>query len=89
MYAVGGVIKDGEYHIPQDKGLPPGTYRVEISAADKGGPKLQRSAPGQPAMMTAAERIPPDYNTDSKHTIEVSTSSDNHFDFDVVSKRTK
>jgi hypothetical protein len=90
MYAVGGVIKDGEFRIPQDKGLPPGTYRVEISAPDeKSPPKYQRFAPGEPGMMTRPDRIPPDFNLESKHTIDVSASSDNHFVFDVVNKRTK
>ena len=38
---------------------------------------------------TAAERIPPDYNTESKHTVEVSASGKNHFVFDVKSKKSK
>ena len=32
------MVKDGEYHIPQAKGLPPGTYHVEINSPDTKAP---------------------------------------------------
>jgi hypothetical protein len=91
LFASGAVIENGEFDIPQEKGLPPGTYQLEISAPDtKSPPVVYRSAPGEPVLPpTAPERIPPEYNTNSKHTIEVSTDSDNHFVFDIVNKQLK
>jgi hypothetical protein len=91
LFASGAVIKDGEYHIPQEKGLPPGTYHVEINAPDTKAPKVSvRLAPGEPlSPPTAPDRIPPDYNTESKHTVDVSASDKNHFVFEVVNSRSK
>jgi hypothetical protein len=85
LSASGAVITDGAYHIPQEKGLPPGTYRVEISAPDTAAPLVNYpSAPGEPTgPPTAPERIPPEYNTNSKQTIEVAADGDNQFDFDI------
>ena len=85
LVASGAVIENGEFRVPRSKGLPPGTYAVEISAPDtKGPPVVHRSAPGEPALPpTAVERIPPEYNSQSKHTIEVSADSENHFEFDI------
>src|SRR5690349_10561579 len=34
LCTAGAMIKDGKYHVPQAKGLPPGTYRVEINSPD-------------------------------------------------------
>ena len=49
LFASGAVVKDGEYHIPQLKGLPPGTYRVEINSPDTKAPLVTyRPAPGEP-----------------------------------------
>src|SRR4051794_41031338 len=31
IFASGAMIQNGEYHIPQEKGLPPGTYHLEIN----------------------------------------------------------
>jgi hypothetical protein len=89
LFSSGAVIGDGEFHIPQEKGLPPGTYQLEISAPDTNAPPVvYRGAPGEPRLPpTAPERIPPEYNTNSKHTIEVAADGDNHFVFDIVSKR--
>jgi hypothetical protein len=91
LFASGAVIENGEFDIPQEKGLPPGTYQLEISAPDtKAPPVVYRSAPGEPVLPpTAPERIPPEYNTNSKHTIEVSADSDNHFVFEIVNKQVK
>lgn len=90
-FATGAMIKDGEYHIPQAKGLPPGTYHVEISSPDlKAQPVVARAAPGEPAgPPTAPERIPAEYNANSKKTVELAAGKENRFDFDIVSRRAK
>jgi hypothetical protein len=86
LFASGAMIHDGKFHVPQEKGLPPGTYRVEISSPDsKAPPIVYKSAPGEPALPpTAPERIPPEYNSKSKQTIEVTSGGDNDFKFDIV-----
>jgi hypothetical protein len=91
IYATGAMIKDGEYHVPQSKGLPPGTYRVEITSPDAKGPLVTaRAAPGEPpGPPTARERIPAEYNMNSKQTVELATGKENRFDFDIMSKRAK
>jgi hypothetical protein len=91
IFATGAMIANGEYHIPQEKGLPPGTYRVEINSPDTKAPLITYPrAPGEPAAPpTAPERIPPDFNTHSKHTIEVTPDGDNHFVFKIVGKGVK
>jgi hypothetical protein len=88
--ASGTHIENGQYQIPQEKGLRPGTYRVEISAPDKSKPAASYSAPGQPrAPATAQERIPAEYNTNSKKTVDVTADGDNHFDFDIAIRAIK
>jgi hypothetical protein len=91
MYATGAMVKDGEYKIPQPKGLPPGRYHVEINSPDlKAPPVASRAAPGEPlSPPTAPERIPPEYNTNSTQTVDVAASNDNQFEFDITSGRTK
>lgn len=88
LFASGAVIQNGEFTVPQEKGLPPGTYAVEISSPDANAPLVRpRSAPGEPALPpTAPERIPVEYNSHSKHTIEVSADSENHFEFDIQAR---
>jgi hypothetical protein len=88
--ASGTNIENGQYQIPQEKGLRPGTYRVEISAPDNSKPPVSYSAPGQPrAPATARERIPAEYNDNSKKTIEVTADGNNHFEFDIASREAK
>jgi hypothetical protein len=71
--------------------LPPGTYHVEISSPDlKAPPIIARTAPGEPpSPPTAPERIPAEYNANSKKTAELAAGKDNRFDFDIVSGRGK
>jgi hypothetical protein len=78
--ASGAMVEKGEYQIPQAKGLLPGTYRVELSAPDTDAPPIMMG--GSP---TAPERIPAEYNADSKKTIEVTADGDHHFVFEIVS----
>src|SRR5262249_35444301 len=46
LFASGAMIQNGKFHVPQEKGLPPGTYRVEISSPDTAAPLVvYKSAP--------------------------------------------
>jgi hypothetical protein len=90
-YATGGLIKDGEYKIPQEKGVPPGTYHVEINSPDtKAPPVVVRAAPGEPlGPPSAPDRIPTEYNTESKKTVDVTSDKKNEFDFNIAAARSK
>jgi hypothetical protein len=86
LFASGALIQNGKFHIPQEKGLPPGTYRVEVSSPDTKAPLVvYKGAPGEPMLPpTATELIPPEYNSNSKHTVEITTNGDNNFKFEIV-----
>lgn len=82
--STGAMISEGEFEIPQAKGLPPGTYHIVISAADKDAPKIMlRDASGRPQMEVAPDLIPEEYNVKSEVTIDVSVEGENHFVFDI------
>jgi hypothetical protein len=84
----GAMIKAGNFDVPQEKGLPPGRYRVEISSPDAAAaPVMMRAEAGEPAFPVAPERIPAEYNVNSQQTIEVTAGSDNQFDFAIVAKK--
>jgi hypothetical protein len=88
LFASGATIENGAFIVPQQKGLPPGTYIVEINAPDSKAPPVRpKVAPGEPALPPMApERIPAEYNS-GKHTIEVSADSENYFEFDIETRR--
>jgi hypothetical protein len=70
--ASGAMVENGEYYVPQERGLPPGTYHVEITSPDTDSPPVMaRATPGGPGVPVARERIPAEYNTESKHSVEV------------------
>ena len=89
LVASGAAIANGEFIVPQEKGLPPGTYLVDISSPDTTGQLVvHKSAPGEPVLPpTARERIPAEYNSESKHTVDVAEDGDNHFEFDIRNRR--
>jgi hypothetical protein len=90
IFATGAMIQNGGYHIPQEKGLPPGTYHLEINSPDAKAPLVAApAAPGEPTIRTAPERIPSEYNVNSKKTIEVTADGKNNFDFEIVSRTAK
>lgn len=76
--AAGAVIRDGEFDVPRDKGLPPGRYRIEITSPDRSGEMINVGG-----MMVARERIPESYNLRSEHVVELTPSGDNQFIFDI------
>jgi hypothetical protein len=88
--ASGAMIRDGEYFVPEEHGLSPGKYHVEITSPDtKSPPVMARATAGGPGIPVQRERIPAEYNANSKHSVEVTSDGDNHFEFDIVSRAAK
>lgn len=89
----GGIIENGDYRLPRDKGLPPGKYLVRIFSPEDAaptsteiavpGPTEDTGGPRQPP--PAEERIPAAYNVESQQVIEVAPGEKNIFDFDIDS----
>jgi hypothetical protein len=80
----GASILNGEYRIPRDKGLFPGRYRVTIIGGDgvSGAGQADPSSRKPDFIPGKKERIPPEYNLDSRVIREV-TVGPNRFDFDI------
>ena len=83
-----GLIENGSYAISRDKGLVPGTYKVLVSARKGSEPKRAEgvapgSEPRPKAKGPTADRIPPQYNTETTLTALVTAGGKNAFDFDL------
>jgi hypothetical protein len=90
LVATGTLIRAGEFSIPAEKGLPPGTYRLEITSPDNNAaPVVYRDASGAPGIPTQPERIPPEFNMNSQKTVDVTVEGDNHFEFAIQSQAKK
>jgi len=81
----GALISNGSYNIPRPSGLMPGKYRVSITAGDG---KTRASAPDEPPGPTGGniiskDRIPAEYNVNSKQEVEVTTKGKNVFNYDI------
>ena len=85
----GAVIQQGKYSISKEQGLPPGKYRVVINAVKPGtGTTLpEGKMPGEEVGPPPEELIPPDWNTNSSHTIEVTESGATEFTHEIVTKK--
>ena len=79
--SAGALIRSGKYEIPREQGLVPGTYRVLISALEP--TPTPTGAPGSDPAPPAKERIPDEFNVDTRLTIEVKADQDNRFDFTI------
>ncbi|MFO0943179.1 MAG: hypothetical protein U0930_20780 [Pirellulales bacterium] len=80
----GASIINGKYEIPQDQGLAPGEYKVLITAGD--GRTPADSPDGIPgptgANIVSKDRIPAEYNINSKQIVSVSNTSFT-FNYDI------
>ena len=87
----GARIADGDYEIPQDKGLRSGKYIVRIYApasllAPQGAPGAAGMHPGvsgKQGLQLPEERVSPEFNSQSKLTAEVGNEATQTFDFEV------
>lgn len=84
----GAMIREGAYTIEELKGLPPGKYRVRISAADMSDEQQGDAIvtpPGGAPPRARKDLIPPKYNTQTELSVEVKAGA-NRLDFDLKSK---
>lgn len=81
----GTTIQNGKYDIPRDQGLIAGTYKVMITSGD--GRTPADSPDGLPgptgANIVSKDRIPKEYNINTKLEAKVEGSSPNKFDFAI------
>ena len=80
--ASGGPVRAGDYQVTRQQGLKPGKYRVLLSSGTPGQPAPEEAAPGAPTPPTR-ERLPREYNADSRQVVEVQKGGPNRFDFDI------
>ncbi len=78
--SAGASISKGEYSIPTASGLPAGNYIVRISSPIGGAPTPE--FPGA-SDQVAKERIPEEFNAQSKNKVEVTAKGKNTFDFAI------
>lgn len=79
----GASVRDGQFSIAKDKGLPPGDYVVRISASNAEQQPVE--APGE-SNKISAELVPAKYNSQSTLQFHVDAEKQNVFDIDLDSK---
>jgi hypothetical protein len=85
-------VKDGQFSIPREDGLVPGTYKVSIShaelveVADKGKIKAPPSSIPSRTKRIGPEMIPARYNTKSELTAEIKPGGTRDLKYDLKSK---
>ena len=79
----GGVITDGKYAVPEEKGASAGTYRVEIHWLKRTGRKLKDAESGE-MYDERREALPDKLHSNSELTVEVPLPENRH-DFQLKS----
>lgn len=82
----GAQILKGSYKIPAEFGLLPGKYRVSITAGDgRTRPDAPADQPPGPtgANIVSKDRVPKEYNIESKVEVDVTDKGPNIFDYDI------
>jgi hypothetical protein len=75
--ASGGVIQDGKYDIPKEKGLNAGTYRIEVRWLRKTGRELTDPMSGD-KYDERKEALPAKFHAKSDLTIEIPAPENKH-----------
>jgi hypothetical protein len=81
--ASGGVITDGKYDVPEERGVGAGKYRVEIRWLKRTGKKLKDAESGE-MYDERREALPEKFYTNSELTVEVPLPENRH-DFNLKS----
>jgi hypothetical protein len=84
----GAIITDGVYSVAAKDGLPPGKYRVTITGNE--GNQFQSSPgkmPGDEDMPATKQLVPPNWNADGKHDIEIKDQGPFEFNFEISTKK--
>jgi hypothetical protein len=84
--ATGADIKDGEFEIPQEQGLPAGTYKVSITATENIGPVSTDHKDLMENPPQVKSLIPRNYNTETTLKAEIDEGTENSLSFDLTSK---
>ncbi len=77
------VIANGDYKILAEQGLVPGKYKVLITSGDSINPSNPDGIPEPSGNFVSKDRIPPEFNSESKVEVEVTQAGPNVFNFDV------
>lgn len=77
-------IKGGAFSIGSERGVMPGTFRVEISALRPSGGHYIDSITKRP-VEKLEETVPARYNTNSRLQVTIEAGTNNHFDFPLES----
>ena len=84
-------IKDGQFSIPREEGLVPGTYKVSVSHAvlkevpPKGKGQVKTSIPNRNKKL-GPEQIPARYNTQTELKAEIKPGSSRDLKFELQTK---
>tara|TARA_R110002111_G_scaffold227346_2_gene288956 strand:+ start:92927 stop:93448 length:522 start_codon:yes stop_codon:yes gene_type:complete len=83
--STGAKISGGTYSIPIDSGPVIGTNRVEITAYQKTGKKIEAGTPNPPGTMVDELKsiIPKEYNQKSTLTAQIEGGDNKNIDFDL------
>jgi hypothetical protein len=77
------LVTGGKFQIARQQGLPAGTYRVLICSPQPSQTEVAAGPPGMKMPPPGQERIPPQFNRDSKKTIDVKADGDNTYHFTI------
>jgi hypothetical protein len=83
----GGLIKAGTYSIPAHEGATLGKYRVVIYDTYETPPLPAGHMPGDDLPPAPKPKVPPEWNSKSQNTIEVTEKGPYKFNFDIVTKK--
>lgn len=83
----GELIAGGKYSMSTAKGPAVGKYRVVIYDTYETPPLPPGHMPGDTLPPAPKPKVPPDWNSKSKQTIEVKPEGPFKFDFDIVTKK--
>ncbi|MBA2116651.1 hypothetical protein [Bremerella alba] len=81
--SAGTEIHDGQFAMDRSAGLPPGEYIVRIYSADLSSAPAPVNVAEQNGVLAPRERIPRQWNTESRETITVVNDDVNTFELNI------